>query len=117
MARKPGFVDNPNEQQGIVIAEGSEPTLALAPEAVIKGRVTLPSSDAATGITVQLFSHQVQDGVFRWMPGSIVHANSNGEFRFAELVPGEYKLVTRELMDTDPTTTLRGGPLYGFPPV
>ena len=33
------------------------------------------------------------------------------------LLPGEYKLVTHELMDTDPTTMLRGSQLYGFPPV
>jgi hypothetical protein len=117
IARKPGFVADPSEQQGVEISAGREPTIALTPEAVIKGRVLLPSSDAATGITVGLFSRQVQDGVFRWMPRGTVHANSNGEFRFAELVPGEYKLVTHELMDSDPTTTLRGGQLYGYPPV
>jgi hypothetical protein len=117
MARKPGFVADPDEQPGVEIAAGREPTIALTPEAIIKGRVLLPSSDAATGITVELFSRRVQDGVFRWMPDHTVQANSNGEFRFAELVPGEYKLVTHELMDRDPTTTLPGGQLYGFPPV
>src|SRR5579863_593389 len=117
MARKPGFVDDPSEQQGVEISAGREATIALTPEGVIKGRVLLPSSDAATGIMVQLFSRRVQDGVFRWMQGRTAQANSNGEFRFADLVPGEYKLVTRELMDSDPTTRLRGGQLYGFPPV
>lgn len=117
MARKPGFVADPNEQPGVEIAAGREPTIALTPEAIIKGRVLLPSSDAATGITVQLFSRRVQDGVFRWIPGRTTRANSSGEFRFAELVPGEYKLVTHEFIDSDPTTTLRGGQLYGFPPV
>ena len=117
MARKPGFVSDPREQQGVDISAGREPTIALTPEAVIKGRVLLPSSDAAIGIVVELFSRQVQDGVFRWTPGRTVHANSNGEFRFAELEPGEYKLVTHELMDSDPTTTQPGGQLYGFPPV
>jgi len=117
MARKPGFVADPSEQQGVEITAGKEPTIALTPEAVIKGRVSLPSSDAATGITVAIFSRQVQDGVFRWMPGRTVHADSNGEFRFAELTQGEYKLVTHELMDNDPTTMLRGGQLYGYPPV
>ena len=117
MARKPGFVADPSERQGVEISAGREPTIALTPEAVIKGRVSLSSSEAATGITVAIFSRQVQDGVFRWMPGRTVHSDSNGEFRFAELTPGEYKLVTHELMDGDPTTTLRGGQLYGFPPV
>ena len=117
MARKPGFVSDPKEERCVEISEGREPTIALTPEGHINGRVLLPSSDAASGITVQLFSRQVQDGVFRWIPGPSVQANSNGEFRFAELLPGEYKLVTHELMDTDPTTMARGGQLYGFPPI
>ena len=117
MARKPGFVADPNEEQGVEISADREPTIALTPEGHVKGRVLLPSSDAATGIRVQLFSRQVQDGVFRWIPGRTVQANSNGEFRFAELLPGEYKLVTHELMDSDPATRLRGGQLYGFPPI
>ena len=117
MARKPGFVTDPNDEQGVEISAGGEPTIALIPEGLIKGRVSLPSTDAATGIIVELFSRRVQDGVFRWIPDLTVQANSNGEFRFANLLPGEYKLVTHELMDTDPTTMLRGGQLYGFPPV
>ncbi len=117
MARKPGFMADPNEQQGVEISAGREPTIALIPEGVIKGRALLPSSDAGTGISVELFSRRVQDGVFRWIPSPTVQANSNGEFRFAELLPGEYKLVTHELMDTDPATMLRGSQLYGFPPI
>jgi hypothetical protein len=46
-----------------------------------------------------------------------VLANSNGEFRFAELVPGTYKVATNELMDNDPAITAPGGQVYGFPPV
>jgi hypothetical protein len=117
MARKPGFVTDPNDERGVEISAGREPTIALIPEGLIKGRVSLPSSDAATGITVQLFSRRVQDGMFRWIPGPTVQANSSGEFRFADLLPGQYRLVTHELMDTDPTTMLRGGQLYGFAPV
>ena len=51
MARKPGFVADPNEEQGVEISADREPTIALTPEGHIKGRVLLPSSDAATGIT------------------------------------------------------------------
>jgi hypothetical protein len=116
MARKPGFVANPNEERGGEVSERRELTIALTPESLIKGRVSLPSSDAATGITVQLFSRQVQDGAFRWVPGHTTQANSNGEFRFAELLPGEYKVVTHELMDTDPATRVPGGQFYGYPP-
>ena len=116
-ARKPGFLSDPDQQQGEEMALGSEPTISLIPEGLIKGRVSLPSSDAAFGIDIDLFSRQVQNGAIRWVRTLAVRANSNGEFRFAELLPGEYKIVTHELMDTEPSTMLPGSQLYGFPPV
>ncbi len=117
MARKPGFLDDPSQGGQVETSPGSERTISLMPEALIKGRVILSATDAAIGVNVQIFSRQVQDGIPRWIPGISVPANSNGEFRFAELLPGSYKLVTHELMDNDPAATVPGGQLYGFPPV
>ena len=117
MARKPGFLDDPTNRSQVQASPGSELTISLMPEALIKGRVTLSTADAAVGIAVQLFNRQVQDGLPRWMPGTSVLTNSSGEFRFAELPPGSYKLVTHELLDNDPVTAVPGGQLYGFPPV
>ena len=116
VAHKPGFLDDPNEINQIAATPGNEVTVSLIPEALIQGRVTLSTNDAATGITVQLFIKRVQEGMPRWMPAAMARANSNGEFRFAELQPGAYKLVTHELLDNDPVTTVPGGQLYGFPP-
>ena len=87
------------------------------PEALIKGRVALPAADPARGINVELYYRQVQDGSLRWMQKSSTRTNSNGEFRFAELEPGTYKVLTREWMDNDPEGTVPGGQRYGFPPV
>jgi len=84
---------------------------------LIKGRVTVPAADPARGVDVQLFARQVQDGSPRWMQKNSARTNSNGEFRFAELEPGIYKVLTREWMDNDPEATTPGGQLYGFPPV
>jgi hypothetical protein len=117
MARKPGFLDDPNQGSQVEASLGSERTISLMPEALIKGRVILSATDAAIGVNVQIFTRQVQEGIPRWIPGISVQANSNGEFRFAELLPGSYKLVTHELMDNDPAATVPGGQLYGFPPV
>jgi hypothetical protein len=114
-ARKPGFLDDPGDR--IEASAGSETTIPLLPEALIKGRVSLSASDSALGIAVQIFSRQVVDGFPRWMPGTSVTTNSAGEFRFAELHPGAYKLVTHEWLDSDPADTGPGGQLYGFPPV
>jgi hypothetical protein len=117
MARKPGFLDpqkrpwtpppNPASQ---------ELTLTLVPEALIVGRVVLPNSQAAGQIRVALYRRRVQDGRTQWFPSGDVASRSNGEFRFAELEPGTYKLFTREQMDRDPLTFDPRGPFYGYPP-
>ena len=116
-ARKPGFLDDPKEQRQIEATPGTEIIISLMPEALIKGRVTVSAADAASGVNVQIFSQQVQDGMTRWMPGTSGRTNSNGEFRFAELLPGAYKLVTNEWMDNDPVATDPSSQQYGFPPV
>jgi hypothetical protein len=117
MARKAGFLDDPNARAHVASSSGDDLTIALMPEAIIKGRITVASGDPALGITVQLFSRQVRDGLPRWTPSSTARANSSGEFRFAELQPGSYKLVTQEYMDNDPITNIPGSQQYAFPPV
>ncbi len=117
MARKPGFLDNLNGQPPVEANPDAEIVLPLLPEALIKGRIISSETDPAAGIQVQIFSRQVQDGMPKWMPAGSVRTNSNGEFRFAELQPGIYKLMTNELRDNDPAITGPGGQQYGFPPV
>ncbi len=117
MARKPGFLDDRKESGEVEASPGNEITISLMPEALIKGRVTLSTNDPATGVSVQLFLKELHDGLPRWVPGPSTRANSAGEFRFAELPAGSYKLLTHELMDSDPVGTVPGGQLYGFPPV
>jgi hypothetical protein len=117
MARKPGFPEEQNGGKVVEAAPGTEIMIPLIPEALIKGRVSLPAADPVRGINVQLYFRQVQDGSLRWMLKSSARTNSNGDFRFAELDPGTYKVFTGELLDNDPETTIPGGQLYGFPPV
>jgi hypothetical protein len=117
MARKPGFLDDPNRGTQTPVSPGRELTISLIPEALIKGRIVLSGNDSAMGIDVQLVSRRMLEGIPHWQLASGAQTNSNGEFRFAELLPGTYKLVTRELLDNDPATTVPGGQLYGFPPI
>jgi len=117
MARKPGFLEELNRLNEVERSEGGALTISLTPEAVIQGRVTLSAGEAAVGINVQVFTRRVQDGIARWRPGAMDRTNSSGEFRFAELRPGEYKLLTHEFMDNDPAVTAPGDPPTGFPPV
>lgn len=116
-ARKPGFFDVANGSGEIEASSGAELIILLVPEAIIKGRVLLSSNDPASRATVQLYSRNTENGLFRWRPREIVQANSNGEFRFAELQAGSYKVLTHEFMDNDPIDSKPGGPMFGYPPL
>jgi hypothetical protein len=138
MARKPGFLTNPNNQ-GNNLRKGvsKELTLALTPEALIVGTVALPTAEAPDPITLQIFRRDVQDGRAHWVEAGSTQSTSDGQFRFANLPAGTYKLLTRELLDRDPlsldpiNSAARNvsplapdpldadlqGPLFGYPPV
>ena len=118
MARKPGFLPMENDQQ-VQLSAGEndvtlDVTLYLLPEAFIVGRVSLSNPEK---IGLQLYRRQVQDGRARWVPMKSAQTKSDGEFRFAELAPGAYKLFTQEFLDRDPLTFDPRGQLYGYPPV
>ena len=117
MARKPGFLDDPSDNRQVQTSGSGDVAIPLMPEAVIKGRVVVSEGEPAAGISVQLLSRQFPEGIPRWIHANTVLADSNGEFRFAELMPGTYKLGTNELMDNDPAISVPGGQAYGFPPV
>ena len=117
-ARKPGFLDDPSGAQNLQSdTAGREITIPLTPEALVVGRVALPNSEASDKIQLELYRRQVQEGRARWFPAGSVSSRSNGEFRFAELSAGTYKLLTRELMDRDPLIFDPHGQLYAYPPV
>jgi hypothetical protein len=114
-ARKPGFLEDP--YPAATAEHGTGLTIRLIPEAIIKGRVVVSDAEAAAGINIELFARQVQDGALRWIRSQNAIANSNGEFRFADLKPGTYKIMTHEMLDTDPVVMAPGAQIYGFPPV
>jgi hypothetical protein len=116
-ARKPGFLapdGNPWNEPSFLAA--GKLTIPLVPEALIVGRVLLPNSNGADRIEVTLYRRQVTDGRAQWMPAGSATSRSNGEFRFANLSPGTYKLLTGEQMDRDPLTLDPRGPIFGYPP-
>lgn len=117
IARKPGYLDDPTGTSHAEATADGELQIALLPEGIIKGRVLSSETDPSPNISLHLYWRQVQDGLPRWVPHNNASTNSNGEFRFAELQPGTYKLATGEQIDNDPATTIPGGQQYGFPPV
>src|SRR5580704_278275 len=116
LARKPGFL-NDSVQRITPDPSGKELTIPLVPEALIIGHVVLPSSEPPDRIQLELYHRQVRDGRAHWDMQANVMSRSTGEFRFAELRAGSYKLFTRELLDRDPLTFSPQGPQFGFPPV
>ena len=119
LARKPGyFQSQPGETW--TGAEGDSSTeikIEMVPEALIVGRVNLPATDGTEKIQVQVYRRQVQEGRAQWVPAGSVSSRANGEFRFANLQEGEYKLFTQELLDRDPLTFNPRGQLFGYPPL
>jgi hypothetical protein len=116
MARKPGFLEGDNPQQnGVIAPEQKEVSLSLTPEALIVGKVALP--DDADKIVVELYRRDIQEGHARWMSAGATEARSNGEFRFANLPAGKYKILTRESLDRDTLALNLHTQLYGYPPV
>ncbi len=117
MAKKPGFLSDQNAAQvGLSNAAEQEIRIPLVPEALVVGRVNLATADGTDKLQVELYKRQVQDGREIWNPVGTVQTRSNGEFRFAELSAGIYKVFTREEIDRDPLTFNPRGQLYGYPP-
>ena len=116
VARKPGYLSEPSPETELP-ASTKQVTLALTPEGLLIGHVSLPSSEAADRIQLQLYRRQVEDGRAHWVPQGQTVARSTGDFRFAELSPGTYKLMTLEQLDRDQTATPGGEQVYGFAPV
>src|SRR5712692_4910734 len=118
MARKPGFLSRNNGQEGFQISPTQqELTIPLVPEARVVGHVILPGSDGSDKIQVELYRRQVREGREHWDSAGMVMSRSDGEFRFAELSAGSYKLLTHELLDREPLTFNPRGQLFGYPPV
>ena len=118
MARKTGFLSRNNGQEGLPISPAQqELTISLVPEARIVGHVVLPGSDGSDKIQVELYRRQVREGREHWDPAGTSMSRSDGEFRFAELSAGSYKLLTHEQLDRDPLTFNPRGQLFGYPPV
>jgi hypothetical protein len=118
-ARKPGFLtDTGNPQHTLQsIQSGQDTTVPLVPEALIVGHVTLPTYEPPDHIQVELYRRQVQNGRAHWAQAGTETSRSNGDFRFAELSAGSYKILTRESLDRDPQASAPGGQMYGYAPI
>jgi hypothetical protein len=120
MARRPGFLGEYQPPILVLPGESVDPPeleIKLTPESILKGRVTAPTATAPMGVQVMLLQRQIQDGVSHWTPAKNASTNSRGEYRFADLPAGDYKIMTAEWR---PNAVSIPGPeaqITGYPPV
>jgi len=116
-AKKPGFVTEQGRYGSIDVApDRDDAILSLVPEALIVGHVKFPSAEAADHVQVQLYRREVRNGFGQWAPQTSITTLADGEFRFADLEAGEYKVFTLETTEQDPLANVPNGPVFGFPP-
>jgi hypothetical protein len=119
-ARRPGYLAEPPPTVPPVYDPNSENTaiqLKLTPEAIVMGRISASGVNAPAGLSVQLLSRQVQDGVGHWEVSQSKSTNSRGEYRFADLSTGDYKVMTREWMESGFEVPVSARPMIGYPPM
>ena len=91
--------------------------IKMMPESILRGRLATSAGASPMGVQVQLFRKQVADGLGFWGMASAAQTNSRGEYRFADLPAGDYKVMTREWVEND--LSVPGSPrqMTGYPPV
>lgn len=112
-ARRPGFR---SRDSSLVLTGQGEVTLWLVPEGLITGKVKFPSDDAGDHVQVELYRREIREGLAQWMPTARDSTKADGEFRFADLTPGDYKAFTLENMEQGQPATGSNEPRWGFPP-
>jgi hypothetical protein len=123
MARKVGFVgpnfDQPTNVNAFTALgpDQQDVIISLLPEARVVGHVIIPGSDGSDKIQVALYRRTMRDGREQWDSAGNATTRADGQFRLAELSPGDYKLLTLEQLDRDPLTAFPRGQLFGYPPL
>ncbi len=98
VASRPGFVPQDYGLQIELNARtvADDVTLTILPLATISGSVDADGIGPVSNVQVMLLHHEVSDGIAIWMPATVQVSAERGQFRFGDLEPGEYTVMTRE---------------------
>jgi hypothetical protein len=91
--------------------------ITLEPEGYIIGHIQLPDAEGTENGQVQLYRQEFEEGRPSWRQVDTAKIRANGEFRFAELPAGTYKVFTLEQIERIPPIFNPRGQLFGYPPV
>jgi hypothetical protein len=116
LARKPGFFMDRGQAVVPSTSGQSDTVIYLAPEGRIIGKVLTPDAASVLRFYLELYRRVIRDGEGHWENVDRFTTWADGEFRFWELAPGTYKLVTREQMDRDLPASGPNGEQFGYPP-
>jgi hypothetical protein len=86
-----------------VVIAANMPALrfGMAPAAAIEGIVRFANGDPAPGVSIQLVHRIVENGRRVWQMNNQTRTRAAGNFRFGNLLPGEYAVYTQPFLDTD----------------
>lgn len=106
-AEKPGYFspDGTSRSSHVVLSAtgaASNPPLAvlrLYPEAILSGSVETEDGEPLTQGFVQLQRRTINDGKKEWQPITQMVLSAQGEFRFAELRSGEYRVLVQPVTE------------------
>ena len=101
IARKPGFFNDRDLGRwgqlmvfsGITVPAEADVIVKLIPEGIIFGQVKNESGEPLDGITVRAQRRQVTDGRSQLQSAGETITDDEGNFRIAELLPGNYYLA------------------------
>lgn len=99
--RKPGYLDSgqmPIRDDG---SSSADTTIYLQPEALIVGKINSGDAEHFLRFNVQLYKQEFRLGQEHWQQAGNFTTWSDGEFRFAGLAAGTYKVLTSEQMDQE----------------
>ena len=119
IASKPGYLQ-PQQPTMLPLDAtlASNPVeLKLMPAGIIQGRVFTDISDAPFGVRVMLLHRQVQEGRYQWVQGGMQITDSRGQFRFDNLRPGQYTVMSTEWAGDQLLVRPRFEPTRQYPPL
>jgi hypothetical protein len=119
MIRKPGYVSvTSNFQLAAVQPDSPEAplTLKIVPTGFITGHIYAESGDVPDLLKIQLLRKLINNGSSTWVTANTTSVNNRGEFRFADLEPGDYKLFLPAHIPDSDGTSMTAASISGFLP-
>jgi hypothetical protein len=118
--RRPGYLTR--QQVNVPLSPDAHTTseqieLTIDPESVITGHVWASNGEPPTlGVMVTLRRKQVQEGAATWNQIAAIQTNRRGEYRFAEVRAGDYKIATQARWDNQSANTAATAAVPGYAP-